>query len=526
MNVLSLFDGISGAQVALRRLDANCENYFASEIDKFAIRVTQHNFPNTVQLGDVNNWKEWALPKIDVLIAGSPCQGFSSSGKGLNFNDPRSALFFKFVEVKNHLLKINPNLKFVLENVKMKKEWASVITDYMGVDPVLINSSLVSAQNRNRLYWCNFPVTQPEDKHIYLKDIIENGSVNRNKSYCIDANYYKGGSLTQYLKKKRRQIDYLPQSARRIMVKVNGHGFVPTYETAVEKSHTLRNATNGNYWIKADDEYRKLTPLECERLQTFTEDEKSVIIDLCLDLQNNYANAEIQCHKLPSLAGNVEKLDSRENAQFVQSNLSTKNLQTEELVHYDVLISCEERKIVLSNQEKLLLTVNTAEKGSQFHPLVTSEDFVRLVASINQIAEKTMLFGKAELHQNVQCLTLQSYGKSAVSLSGKEIMQLVKDVEKDLTTHKKRLRYITSNLTGQEKNEQTLKILFSYVLSAIIGYIPQEMLNQSILRFQLNSKIGYTNHISNTQRYKSLGNSFTVDVIVHILKCMLDQKLS
>ena len=99
MNVLSLFDGISCGQLALHRAGIEYDNYFSSEIDKYATEITQHNFPNTIQLGDVTNWREWKLPKIDLLIGGSPCQGFSFSGKGLNFDDPRSKLFFEFVKV-------------------------------------------------------------------------------------------------------------------------------------------------------------------------------------------------------------------------------------------------------------------------------------------------------------------------------------------------------------------------------------------------------------------------------------------
>jgi len=169
-NVLSLFDGMSCGQIALNRLGIQYENFYSSEIDKHAIKVTQHNFPNTIQLGDVTQIKSSDLPKIDLLIGGSPCQGFSFSGKGLNFDDPRSKLFFDFVRL---LKETNPRY-FLLENVKMKKEYEQVITDHLGVEPIEINSSLVSAQNRVRLYWTNIPgVQQPEDRGISLVDILE-----------------------------------------------------------------------------------------------------------------------------------------------------------------------------------------------------------------------------------------------------------------------------------------------------------------------------------------------------------------
>lgn len=168
-NVLSLFDGMSCGQIALGRAGIEYDNYYASEIDKHAIKVTQHNYPKTIQLGDVTKVNVEDLPKIGLLIGGSPCQGFSFSGKQLNFEDPRSKLFFEFVRLVKEL---NPEY-WLLENVVMKKEYSQIITEYLGVEPVMINSSLVSAQNRERLYWANFPITQPEDKGVGLDDILE-----------------------------------------------------------------------------------------------------------------------------------------------------------------------------------------------------------------------------------------------------------------------------------------------------------------------------------------------------------------
>jgi len=173
MNILSLFDGMSCGQIALKKLGIKIDNYFASEIDKYAIKVTQANFPNTVQLGDVTKLDISKFPKIDLLIGGSPCQGFSFAGKQLNFKDPRSKLFFDYVRTLKEIRKINPDVKFLLENVRMKKKYLSVISEALGVEPVMINSNLVSAQNRVRYYWTNLekPI-QPEDKGILLKDIV------------------------------------------------------------------------------------------------------------------------------------------------------------------------------------------------------------------------------------------------------------------------------------------------------------------------------------------------------------------
>jgi DNA (cytosine-5)-methyltransferase 3A len=168
-SVLSLFDGMSCGQIALNRIGIEYDNYFASEIDKYAIKVTQTNYPKTIQLGDVTKVKAENLPTIDFLIGGSPCQGFSFSGKQLNFEDPRSKLFFEFVRLVKEL---KPKY-WLLENVVMKKEYEQVISEYLGVEPVKINSSLVAAQNRVRLYWANFEIKQPTDKGINLIDILE-----------------------------------------------------------------------------------------------------------------------------------------------------------------------------------------------------------------------------------------------------------------------------------------------------------------------------------------------------------------
>lgn len=173
MNVLSLFDGMSCGQIALNRAGIKYENYFAAEIDKHAVKLTQQNYPNTIQLGSVTEIKGIDLPQIDLLIGGSPCQGFSFSGKQLNFDDPRSRLFFEFVR----LIKECKPKYWLLENVVMKKEFEQVITEHLGVEPIKINSALVSAQNRERLYWANFPISQPKDKEIKLIDILEDAEM-------------------------------------------------------------------------------------------------------------------------------------------------------------------------------------------------------------------------------------------------------------------------------------------------------------------------------------------------------------
>lgn len=212
MKVLSLFDGMSCGQIALKQLGIIPELYYASEIDKHAIKQTQLNFPDTIQLGDVTKWKEWDIDwkSIDLVLAGSPCQGFSFAGKQLAFDDPRSKLFFVFIDILNHIRSLNPDVLFLLENVNMKKAHMRIISEYCGVFPVNINSNLVSAQNRDRWYWTNIrtkqvglfgevyvDIPQPEDKGIFLRDILESE---------VDEKYYVSQAVINRMNKPNKNF--------------------------------------------------------------------------------------------------------------------------------------------------------------------------------------------------------------------------------------------------------------------------------------------------------------------------------
>jgi DNA-cytosine methyltransferase len=217
MKVLSLFDGMSCGRIALDQLGIPVETYYASEIDKYAIQVSQANYPDTIQVGDICDLDPKDYMDVDLMLAGSPCQGFSFAGKQLAFDDPRSALFFEFIR----LLKAIKPKYFLLENVRMKKEFLQVISQQVsecypeipfGIEPIFINSSLVSAQSRQRYYWTNIPrIKQPEERGIVLRDILEdNYDSEREKAHCIDANYYKGANVEQYKTKHRRQLVHKP----------------------------------------------------------------------------------------------------------------------------------------------------------------------------------------------------------------------------------------------------------------------------------------------------------------------------
>lgn len=300
MNVLSLFDGISAGQLALSKSGIKVSNYYASEVDRFAIQVATKNFPNTIQLGDVTKWRDWNidLSSIDLLIGGSPCQGFSFAGKQLNFEDERSKLFFEYVDILNYIKTLNPDVKFLLENVRMKQEYQDIISEYLGVKPIVINSSLVSAQNRVRYYWTNIKnIDHPKDKNIFLKDIISEfvedkyyltaksidymcrlrkgkprWEYHRNpldgKSACLTANMYKGVPYG---------VLRIPEATKKGFTDINpNEGLDLTFINSktrrgrrMEDKSNCLTATNYDYcWY---DGYicRKLTPIECERLQTF-----------------------------------------------------------------------------------------------------------------------------------------------------------------------------------------------------------------------------------------------------------------
>lgn len=294
MNVLSLFDGISCGRVALERAGIKVNKYYASEIDKYAIQIAQKNYPDTIQLGDVKGIKgtdfiDWdsenKKPNIDILIGGSPCQGFSFAGKQLNFKDPRSALFFEFVRL---LKELKPKY-FLLENVRMKQEFQDIISEHLGVKPIAINSNLVSAQNRYRLYWTNIPnIKQPKDKGIFLKDIIH-----ELRGELVDDKYFVKADIT--LKNRCIQaIKGVDEKARALTAtmhkgaQANGMTCIRVGEigkggqgdriysidgksVALSANGGGRGAKTGLYLVTGNARVRKLTPIECERLQTLPE---------------------------------------------------------------------------------------------------------------------------------------------------------------------------------------------------------------------------------------------------------------
>lgn len=290
MNVLSLFDGLSCGQIALTNLGCSPDKYYASEVDKFAIQQTHHVFPDTIHIGDVTQVDVSKLDKIDLIIGGSPCQSFSFAGKqagmattenievtdldqyldlkimGFEFTG-QSYLFWEYMRILTEVRKYNPDVKFLLENVVMSKKWEAVLTKAIGVEPVKINSNLVSAQNRKRLYWTNIAqIAQPEDEGIFLRDILEGN---------VDEKYYLSQKAVEGMVNRAK----INSEKRR--------GFRATVVSPDGKSNTLCVSPAGLEYnliaadmgrdgksigiaeaLQSDIPLRRLTPVECARLQT------------------------------------------------------------------------------------------------------------------------------------------------------------------------------------------------------------------------------------------------------------------
>jgi len=331
MYVVSLFNGMNCGYIALDRLGIKPTRYYSSEIDQHAIKIANKNYPDTIQLGDVKNWRDWDIEWkfVDLVLGGFPCQSWSVAGKQTGDRDSRGQLFWVMLDIMQHVMECNPNAKYLMENVRMSNAFEKYITHHTekalpNVNKYLINSSLVSAQNRKRFYWTNIVLDepQPKDRGIVLKDILEGGLTDRTKSHCLDANYFKGGNLKSYFEKHRRQLVFSDDKMCHVGdADLKGHDYVRRVYAPEGKSPSLCASSGGNLEpkvlvkgarmvgrrldstgtrkdhdksipikqmieVRDDDKtnclttvtkdsilvenmsWRKLTPLECERLQT------------------------------------------------------------------------------------------------------------------------------------------------------------------------------------------------------------------------------------------------------------------
>ena len=454
MNVLSLFDGMSCGRIALERLGIQVDNYYASEIDKYAIQVSQANYPDIIQVGDVTELDTSTLPKIDLIMGGSPCQGFSFAGKQLAFDDPRSALFFEFVRCVEEL---KPKY-FLLENVRMKKEYLDVISEYMGVEPIMINSALVSAQNRVRFYWTNIPgIEQPEQRGIVLRDILETQTnekpvkdTERNqrhyrnddeKSLCMTATMYKGAG--------NNGMTLVQQKPKRVGIIKDGSQGDRIYSQDA-KGITLNaqsggTAGSGNMLVETisvDKEKKQRTMIPTSYREVRTEEAKRLRKEMRQKTGKDHTPFR------------AKKLVPREDGKVGTLTTSLTN---------DHKISITYDSITVDKQKKQLTIKEATKKG-----YTTIED--------GDCFDMTFPNSKTRRGRNMKdksnCLTAANYDYMRYEHSDKD-----KDVywRKLTPVECERLQTVPDN---------------------------------------------YTNHVSNTQRYKMLGNGWTIEVIAHILKNM------
>lgn len=256
MNVLSLFDGIGGSSIALENVGLKC-NVFSSEVCHEAITIAENNYPENFRLGDINNWRDWDLPKIDLIIAGSPCQGFSRAGLQNGFLDERSKLFFEAVNVLNHY---KPDY-FLFENVLMNKYSEQIFNEKLNVEPIKINSNLVSAQNRKRNYWTNIDFELPSDRNIRLNDILESGCSIEEKSATLKAQYHKSSKANFIRKGTFHATGVCVAHKDNVLDRTDE--LIPHYENQRIEYMTL----NENQYHVDEFSWRKLSPNECETLQ-------------------------------------------------------------------------------------------------------------------------------------------------------------------------------------------------------------------------------------------------------------------
>ena len=532
MKVLSLFDGMACGRIALEQLGIPIEKYYASEIDKYAIQVAQANYPDIIQVGDVCDLDPKDYMDVDLIQAGSPCQGFSMAGKQLAFDDPRSALFFEFIR----LLKAIKPKYFLLENVKMKKEFLQVISEQVsacypeiifGIEPIFINSSLLSAQSRQRYYWTNIPnIQQPEDRGIVLKDILEDDfSSERDKAHCIDANYYKGASVDQYKKKHRRQLVNKPIKVGMNVeeVKIRKH---EVDEKALQK--LLRSAkkeskktikdiakecnvplTKAEHWFRTDSSFAIPKDTVWIKLKfvlgiTTNKFDKSL-------LEFEYRDGVYEStQRVYSDQGKSPTLTASNKEQMIETKPKQVGVAVDIKGHDQI-------KRVYSPEGKSP-TVTTCGGGHREPKVVTGgafrgraydKDGKRMDKNGVSVANKTKQM--LELRQDSKSNAITTVGKDSVVVStkpnqinpskkasGKQPYMQERVFHKEGKSHALTREFASRTHVG-ETNELTWRKLTPLECERL-QTVPDN----------------YTNHVSNTQRYKMLGNGWTVEVIKHI----------
>ena len=607
MKVLSLFDGMSCGQLALNRLGIKVDTYYASEIDKYAMQVTQANFPETIQVGDVCNLDANDFKDVDLMLAGSPCQGFSFAGKQLAFDDPRSALFFEFIRL---LKEIKPKY-FLLENVKMKKEYLQVISEQVsacypeipfGIEPIFINSSLVSAQNRQRYYWTNIPnITQPEERGIVLRDILETEpndptlmsdnfvyrQIKNKKDRClVTEDKEKASSLSamEYVK-NGRQGDYLACDNDGVPVdKELGEGhkqdlqkeILPYFDknlkkmtTKDEKAYCLTTRYSAAYPPNSLEKKQR-TMIPVEEGQELPEDislvydnegksHKPIRVGMNVE-QVKVRKHEVDIKALQNLL-RQSKADAKKTNKLIAEETNLPITKVEHWFRTDKSFAIPSDDIWFKLKEVLCISDDTFDK--QIMEFEYRDGVYESTQRVYGDHGKSPTLTASNADQLIETSSKPKHIGTAVDVNGHDILKrvyspdgksptvntcqggnrepkvLVKAMTEVRTPEANKIRYEHRKKTGKdwsprnmrhlvERKDEKMNTLTSALTKQHILQITkdedQEVYWRKLTPLECERlqtvPDNYTNHVSNTQRYKMLGNGWTIEVITHILKNM------
>jgi len=524
MKVLSLFDGMSCGMIALDRLGIKVDTYYASEVDKYAIQVSQKNYPEIIQIGDVCDIKAEDYQNIDLILSGSPCQGFSFAGKQLAFDDPRSALFFEFIRL---LKEIKPKY-FLLENVNMKKEFLDVISEQVsscypelpfGIERIKINSALVSAQNRVRWYWTNIPgVDQPEQRGIVLRDILETNSLVENLEKVQKP--LKVGMNVETVKVRKHEVDIksLQYVLREMKVesKKTNKQIAEQLDMPVTKiEHWFR--TDSSFAIPGDDIWFNLKELLGIQTEVF---DQSI-------MEFEYRDGVFETkQRVYSEKGKSPTITATNKEQYIETHDTPKQIATAIDVNgHDIL------KRVYSEDGKS--PVVTTCGGGNTEPKVVAGAWRgrSLDESGKNVAWKET--------KPKQMLELRKDEKSNSLTSVRKDNLVVQSYREVRTEEAKRLRRESKQKTGKDHTPFRAKKIVPRE-DGKVGTVTPGLNNDHMISLTRDKdqdvywrKITpieaerlqtvpdhYTDCVSTTQRLKCLGNGWTIEVITHILKNM------
>lgn len=567
--LLELFSGAGGFAKGIEEAGFTIKKCFFSEVDKHAIANYKYNFKDAEYIGSVKSVRHIIRvigeyrrnnPGFKLVITfGSPCQDFSLAGQRGGLEGAKSSL----IKYALFLVKwLRPDV-FIWENVKgaystnAGADYWAIIQAFANLDGYrheqqLLNTSWFLPQNRERIYSVGYiagrckPGIFPIGKYDELANKTLSKKGNQIKvANTLSSAEYKLNCETNYV---------IPSNTRRGRV---GKGRAQTLDTACNQGVIQLNPSKesggkqpyqqnrcydvngistaidqaaGKWSVNNTTGIRRLTEIECERLQGFPEVKKSCIFTLCLESQKNHVNVEEKNHKSQKPVGNAEKQELKESAPFADQNLSVKNLHIKKLAQQNVHILFAENRVEIHSQGKSLLSVSNAELEKMLAPHIQIENFALQIVHINTIWEKIIQAGEADYLQKDKGQIQVKNGKMHVNLFGKEMGQHVNCVKSDTPTIKKHTKYTTLNHSGIEGLDTRFLTLCCYVANVMNLYIPKKTLNNYSLTIQIEIKHGWTQYgiytdkngnettkeIPRTQRYKLMGNAVTVAVVKEV----------